>query len=228
MAALDQLSGREQEVVRLVLEGKSNKQIAAALHISERTVEFHLTNIYSKLEVSSRTELMVKLGESTVAGKGQAADDRDRLNVRHWAASLRDAVFRIGRELKVENSLNSSGAGSSAGGAGSMTFFEAIRVCFIKYADFTGRASRSEIWWFMLFVVLAASALVYVSEAVSSVFLIAVTLPLLAVGARRLRDSGKSPWWLAFLLVPVAGIIMLGFMWAEPPANPQTDDTLAG
>jgi uncharacterized membrane protein YhaH (DUF805 family) len=41
-------------------------------------------------------------------------------------------------------------------------------------------------------------------------------LPLLAVGARRLRDIGKSPWWQLFLLVPVGGIVILGILWAQP------------
>lgn len=60
-----QLSKREKEVVELLLQGKSNKQIALALGISNRTVEFHLKNIYTKLQVSSRTEAILKLGKST-------------------------------------------------------------------------------------------------------------------------------------------------------------------
>ena len=55
------LSNLEREVVKLLLEGKSNKQIAFSLHITENTVEFHLKNIYSKCQVSSRTELIIKL-----------------------------------------------------------------------------------------------------------------------------------------------------------------------
>ena len=107
-----------------------------------------------------------------------------------------------------------------------MTFYESIRVCLTKYADFNGRASRSEFWWFALFVILVAGALAYLSEALSSVFLIAMLLPLLAAGTRRLRDSGKSGWWQLFLLAPVAGIMLLGFLWALPPAHPLHDDTL--
>jgi DNA-binding CsgD family transcriptional regulator len=59
------LSHREEEVVTLLMHGNSNKQIAAALHISERTVEFHLKNIYTKLHVNSRIELILKLGKTT-------------------------------------------------------------------------------------------------------------------------------------------------------------------
>lgn len=65
MAQSPQLSNREQDVVNLLLEGKSNKLIASSLHISERTVEFHLKNIFDKYQVNSRVELVLKLGKST-------------------------------------------------------------------------------------------------------------------------------------------------------------------
>jgi len=59
------LSRREKDVVALLLQGKSNKQIALALGVSERTIEFHLNNIYGKLQVASRVELILKLGKTT-------------------------------------------------------------------------------------------------------------------------------------------------------------------
>ena len=59
------LTKRENEVAGLLLQGKSNKQIALLLHISESTVEFHLKNVYAKLEVHSRTEVILNLGKST-------------------------------------------------------------------------------------------------------------------------------------------------------------------
>ncbi len=83
MANLNSLTKRELEVFKLLLQGKSNKQIAAALYISEHTVVFHLGNIYRKLGVSSNVEAIAlgkslgdqeveKLGESAVeAGGGQ-------------------------------------------------------------------------------------------------------------------------------------------------------------
>ncbi len=54
-----QLTPREQEVLQLLAEGLTNKQIAAALTISPRTVNFHLDNVYSKLGVNSRTEAAI-------------------------------------------------------------------------------------------------------------------------------------------------------------------------
>lgn len=58
------LTRRETQVIRHLLRGRSNKQIALELGISGRTVEFHLKNIYTKLHVSSRIELILKLGET--------------------------------------------------------------------------------------------------------------------------------------------------------------------
>ncbi len=217
MAQDNRLSSREWEVVKLLQEGKSNKLIASALHITESTVEFHLKNIYAKYQVGSRMELLIELRESTVANQGGDADNGDRL-IRKWAASLRDAVSKIYKESHVENLLVSN----DRSGAAAMTFFESILVCFRKYADFTGRASRSEFWWFTLFVILADSALVYLSQTLGAVFLIAVLLPLLAAGARRLHDCGRSGWWQLFLLVPAAGFVVVGILWALPPAADET------
>lgn len=213
MAQLETLSGREREVVEQLLEGKSNKQIAAALHITVRTVEFHLKNIYDKLQVSSRTELILKLGQSTVVNQGELAENRDAPG--SGATSWRDSFSRVGKELRMKITVDKDDYNEGS----ALTFQEAIIVCFTKFAEFNGRASRSEFWWFFLFVVLVSSALTYVSEALGSVSLIAMLLPLLAVGARRLHDTGRSAWWLLFLLVPVGGLVTLVYLWALPPVD---------
>jgi uncharacterized membrane protein YhaH (DUF805 family) len=96
-----------------------------------------------------------------------------------------------------------------------MTFGESVRVCFAKYADFSGTASRSEYWWFVLFLVLAGAVASAVTPAslprgsLGTVFSIATLLPLLAAGARRLHDTGRSGWLQLIGLVPVAGTIVL-------------------
>jgi len=120
MAQFPRLSNREWEVVNLLLQGKSNKLIASSLGISDRTVEFHLKNIYAKFEVSSRIELILKLGNatgrfklqnlgrSTVAGKGEVAENRDRLNSwMEWATFFRNTVSINGKEFKMNNLLKS-------------------------------------------------------------------------------------------------------------------------
>lgn len=210
------MSAREQQVVEHLLAGKSNKLIASALGISESTVEFHLKNIYARYNVSSRVELILKLRESTVASEEKIADNRDTRIGPKWVALLKETVSRIGKEFQMENNveMNNSNGGTT------LSFFDSIRICFQKYAEFQGRASRPEFWWFALFVTLAATAFAYVNENLASVFLIAVLLPFLAVSTRRLRDSGKNPWWTLFILVPVGGIVMLAFYWALPPASP--------
>src|SRR4030095_5212743 len=79
-----QLSKRERDVLKLVLQGKSNKQIALSLAISVRTVKFHLKNVYAKFQVSSRIELLLKLGPATGAAKidelGYSTVDRQGAN----------------------------------------------------------------------------------------------------------------------------------------------------
>jgi DNA-binding CsgD family transcriptional regulator len=215
MTPFELLSRREREVAKLLLTGKSNKLIALSLEITERTVEFHLKNIYAKLQVSSRVELILKLRDSTVARGGEVAENGDRLKIRRWVTSFKEAVSIIGEELHMKESLNST-PGSDAD---SMTFFDSIRICMAKYAEFNGRASRSEFWWFTLFVTLVAAALTYLSQNLTNIFAIAMLLPQLAVGARRLHDIGKSPWWQLFLLVPIGGLVILGVLWAQPPTT---------
>lgn len=61
-----QFSERERQAVELLIQGRSNKQIALALGVSVRTVEFHLSNIYAKLGVNSRTEAALKLTETSL------------------------------------------------------------------------------------------------------------------------------------------------------------------
>jgi DNA-binding CsgD family transcriptional regulator len=220
MAELNPLSKREQEVLNLLLEGKSNKQIASSLSISERTVEFHLSNIYNKFQVGSRVELVLKLGESTVADKGEVAEDEERLNASNWALFLRDAVSEIGKEINMTEFLKADDYDEEH----RMTFFGAVRTCLSKYATFHGRATRPEFWWFALFVILVTAALTYLSEALGSAFLVLMLLPLLAAGARRLHDTDRSGWWQLFLLVPFGGIVIVGSLWAVPSAEKSPDE----
>ncbi len=88
------------------------------------------------------------------------------------------------------------------------TFFEAIKVCFQKAFVFSGRASRSEYWWFILFSVLIGAISGFVDFALSS-FSALVSLilffPSLAVAIRRMHDVKRSGWWVGSLyLSPLA------------------------
>jgi uncharacterized membrane protein YhaH (DUF805 family) len=104
-----------------------------------------------------------------------------------------------------------------------MTFPQAIQTNFRKYADFTGTAARSEFWWWVLFTTLASAVLSAIANAaldgttaLDAVWSIAVLLPSLAVLVRRLRDAGYG-WGHAFwVLLPVAGLVILAVLCAQP------------
>ena len=101
-----------------------------------------------------------------------------------------------------------------------MPFREAIRVCFAKYATFSGRGTRPEFWWFMLFIfsVLFATALIH--ETLSQLAGLALLLPSLSAAARRLHDTGKSAWFLLLGFVPLVGSLLLLYFYVRPSDGP--------
>ena len=119
-----------------------------------------------------------------------------------------------------------------------MTFGEAIQTVLRKYAEFVGRASRPEFWWWTLFSVLVTSALnvfsvIRIGETsslgaiLSSLWSIAVLLPSLAVAVRRLRDAGYGWGHIFWLLVPIAGLIVLIVFWSRPTRDAMAPGTAA-
>ena len=97
-----------------------------------------------------------------------------------------------------------------------MTFQESVKQCFARYADFAGRASRSEYWWFALFNFVASFVLSLVHQHLGSLYSLLVLLPSLAVGTRRLHDTSRSGWWQLLWLFPVIGWIVLIIFLAQP------------
>jgi uncharacterized membrane protein YhaH (DUF805 family) len=97
-----------------------------------------------------------------------------------------------------------------------MTFIDAIKTCFTKYADFSGCASRPEFWWWVLFTFIAGLVLRQISYLVSFIFSLAILLPNLAVAARRLHDTDRSGWWQLLVLIPFIGWIILLIWYIEP------------
>lgn len=127
-----------------------------------------------------------------------------------------------------------------------MTFFESIKTVFRKYAEFTGRATRPEFWWFALFSGLVSGALaslnittttgvwggymggmgnfdgdtvastLYLGASLAGLWGFVVLLPSLAVAVRRLRDAGHQWTEIFWILLPIAGAIILIVRLADP------------
>jgi len=94
-----------------------------------------------------------------------------------------------------------------------MDFVTAVRTVLTEnYVNFQGRASRSEFWWFTLFVVVVNIVLqVILGEIVGAIFALAVLLPGIAVAVRRLHDVDRSGWWYLLVLIPLIGGLILIF-----------------
>lgn len=84
-----------------------------------------------------------------------------------------------------------------------------------KYVEFNGRAGRPEFWWFVLANFLISMVLGFVLPSLSMLYGLAVLVPSIAVGVRRLRDAGFNPWLELLILVPVANLALL-VVWAMP------------
>ena len=97
-----------------------------------------------------------------------------------------------------------------------MSFVDAVKLCFSKYADFEGRAKRPEFWWFALFCFIGALVLEVVASYASWAFSLATLVPSLAVGSRRLHDMNKSGWMQLIWLIPILGWIYLIYVLAQP------------
>lgn len=104
-----------------------------------------------------------------------------------------------------------------------MSFGTAIATSFQKYSTFTGVAARPEFWWFQLFLVLVSIGANALWQPLGVLWFLAVIVPYLASGVRRLRDAG-FPWGLIFLgLVPFVGAIIMVVLWLQPTkSNPVT------
>lgn len=104
-----------------------------------------------------------------------------------------------------------------------IAFVDAVKRAFAKYATFTGRASRSEYWWFFLFNVIVSVVLTIVFAPLSGLYSLATLIPGVAIGVRRLHDIGRSGWWLLIGLVPLVGVVVLivFFVMASEPRQNQ-------
>lgn len=102
-----------------------------------------------------------------------------------------------------------------------------------KYAVFQGRARRQEYWYFFLFNIVIAIALGMLdgildtpgtpeSGLLSTLYSLAILVPSIAVGVRRLHDSGRKGWWMLIGLLPLIGALVLLYFFiqdSQPGSN---------
>jgi len=120
------------------------------------------------------------------------------------------------------------------GKKGTMNFVDAVRSGFNNYANFSGRALRSEYWWWVVFVWIAgvvarildsvlglsiyqttASGFEQSAGPIAAIVGLALIIPGLAVLVRRLHDTDHSGWWFWLAIIPIIGWIVLIFFLAS-------------
>ena len=82
--------------------------------------------------------------------------------------------------------------------------------------DFSGSSKRPEFWWFIIINALCYAILSFISNQLSIFYSFVSILPIVAVGLRRLRDSGKSGWWYLVNLIPFFGNLIFLVFCAQP------------
>ncbi|MFI3239485.1 MAG: DUF805 domain-containing protein [Bacteroidales bacterium] len=109
--------------------------------------------------------------------------------------------------------------------------------CMKNYANFNGRARRKEYWMFILVYAILTILLLSLDEMlfgsielatpISSLFALALLIPSLSVGVRRLHDIDKTGWWYLLYLIPIIGwiwLIILHIIDGTKGANKYGDD----
>ena len=123
-----------------------------------------------------------------------------------------------------------------------LSFGEAVKICFKKYFDFTGRARRSEYWWFVLFICLVRMVCSFIDgilifavdmKFMEAAFSVLLFIPSMAVVFRRLHDIGRSGWWsgVSYILVAISilsVLFMAGFDFGVLMDNESMFRTLSG
>ena len=144
---------------------------------------------------------------------------------------------------KTVSSMHSASSDSNAVdtpglyvGAPARGFQEAISTCFNKFVTFSGRASRSEYWYFFLFCILVGLATSVIDMAIfgysnnispiNTLATLVLFLPSLAVLVRRLHDTDRSGWWIGWFWIGLIGFV--GGIVMIAASNPYADSTIGG
>lgn len=96
-----------------------------------------------------------------------------------------------------------------------------------KYFVFEGRTSRKQYWMFVLFnlivsIVIAIIGGIIHMKSIGNIYSLAVLIPSIAIGVRRLHDIGRTGWWMLLCLVPIVGwivLIIFAIQKGQPAAN---------
>ena len=115
-----------------------------------------------------------------------------------------------------------------------MNFTAAIKTVLRNYINFSGRASRPELWYWVLAVLLVSVVIAVIDGALIApmlgfepfspeageplrvIFNLALVLPTIAVAVRRLHDIGRSGWWFLIQLIPIIGSLVLLWWYIQP------------
>ncbi len=99
-----------------------------------------------------------------------------------------------------------------------MNFVQSIQTCYKKFFDFSGRASKSEYWWFQLYtIIIYGMQFVFQGDLVLvfSILVIANIIPLYAAGVRRLHDTDKSGWFVLISVIPIIGLFIIFLLMGD-------------
>jgi uncharacterized membrane protein YhaH (DUF805 family) len=107
-----------------------------------------------------------------------------------------------------------------------VTFQQAVQSGFQNYVNFQDRSGRSEFWYWVLFAAIVGVVANVIDAVLGTGFVVgaltslALLLPGIAVGVRRLHDIGKSGWYVLIGLIPIVGLIYLIYVGVQPTEGP--------
>ena len=146
-----------------------------------------------------------------------------------------DAAFCGSCGQQIPSQIAHSSSIPASGNTEMVSFNEAIVGAFSNYFKFSGRATRAEYWWWILFVIASVIVLTIVDIVIGTynydsnsgllafLFQLATLIPGLALGSRRLHDINRTGWWqlmwiVSFLLVPM--VVLLVWVAKKGDAGP--------
>ncbi|MEZ5839865.1 MAG: DUF805 domain-containing protein [Hyphomicrobiales bacterium] len=199
-----------QQIDRLIADGVIRPDTLVWAAGMDNWAEMGATELASSMPPPSATPRVPPLGRD--AQRPLAGDDPQMDNRRTYSGSYGADAGSPG-----------AGGGTAVGG---MDFKTAVVTCLKeKYATFTGRAMRSEYWYFVLFYLIVGVGLGFVDgmlfgfenefQPLSTIFGLGMLVPSIAVGVRRLHDTDRTGWWLLVVFVPVIGFFVLLFFYVQ-------------